>query len=59
MTLKAFCERLEKEGMSVSLAQLSRIELGGTTSLPHAMVLARVTGLPVETFAPRKAAAVQ
>lgn len=60
MTLKAFSERLKGEGMSVSLAQLSRIELGGTTSLPHAMVLSRVTGLPVETFAPKqKADAVQ
>lgn len=60
MTLKAFAERLEKDGMSVSLSQLARIETGGTTSLPHAMVLARVTGLPVETFAPKqKAAALQ
>lgn len=60
MSLKAFSERLEAEGMSVSWSQLGRIERGGTTSLPHAMVLSRVTGLPVETFAPKqKVVAVQ
>lgn len=39
------------EQIGVTEGQMSRIEREGTTSLPHAMKLSEITGLPVETFA--------
>jgi transcriptional regulator with XRE-family HTH domain len=39
--------------VGLSHSQLSRIELDGTHSLPTALKLVEVTGLPVETFAPK------
>lgn len=38
------------EKVELSAGQLSRIEREGTTSLPTAMKLAKLTELPVETF---------
>ncbi|MCR5875136.1 helix-turn-helix domain-containing protein [Phenylobacterium sp. J426] len=43
------------EALGLSESQVSRIERDGTTSLPLAMKLAKITGLPVESFAPRTA----
>jgi transcriptional regulator with XRE-family HTH domain len=42
------------EPVGVTPGQLSRIERFGTTSLPTALKLAEITGLPVADFAPRE-----
>lgn len=41
------------DAIGVTEGQMSRIEREGTTSLPHALKLAELTKLPVETFAPK------
>lgn len=47
VTQAALAQRL-----GVTTSHVSRIERFGTANLPMAMVLAKLTGLPVETFAP-------
>jgi transcriptional regulator with XRE-family HTH domain len=42
--------------VGLSESQMSRVEREGTNSLPLALKLAEVTGLPVETFAAGEAA---
>lgn len=46
MTLRDLAEKV-----GVTEGQLSRIERDGTESLPMALKLAEITGLPVESFA--------
>lgn len=61
--LKAFRKarglRLKDLGQAIGVTegQMSRIEREGTVSLPHALKLAEMTGLPIETFAPKQDAA--
>lgn len=48
LTLEALAEQV-----GISLPHLSRVERFGTNSLPLAMRLRELTGLPVETFSAR------
>lgn len=49
-TQESLAARCAEEGCPVSQAHLSRIAAGGNCSLPLAKVIARLTGLPLESI---------